>query len=131
MQELKKILEEIKRIKDGNRKEKLYAKYPPDSKNQELLNVYSQGYEDGTDNFYNAIAGIIRKRMNDNWIPVDKNNIPDYEILACNRYGEEMIGYIGKDESGFYCESDGVAMGYVTAWMEKPEPYRPERSNNV
>lgn len=29
MQELEKIMEEIKRIKDGNRKEKLNAKYPP------------------------------------------------------------------------------------------------------
>ncbi|MDM8237110.1 hypothetical protein [[Ruminococcus] torques] len=63
MQELEKILEELKRIKDGNRKEKLYAKYPPNSKDQEVLNAYSQGYEDGTDNFYNAAAGIIRKHM--------------------------------------------------------------------
>ena len=72
MQELEKILEELKRIKDGNRKEKLYAKYPPNSKDQEVLNAYSQGYEDGTDNFYNAAAQIIRKHMNDGWIPVEK-----------------------------------------------------------
>ena len=65
MQELEKILEELKRIKDGNRKEKLYAKYPPNSKDQEVLNAYSQGYEDGTDNFYNAATEIIRKHMND------------------------------------------------------------------
>lgn len=64
MQELEKILEKMKEIKDGNRKEKLYAKYPPNSKNQEILNVYSQGYEDGTDNFYNATLEIIRKHMN-------------------------------------------------------------------
>ena len=32
MQELEKILEEMREIKDGNRKEKLYAKYPPNSK---------------------------------------------------------------------------------------------------
>ena len=63
MQELEKILEELKRIKDGNRKEKLYAKYPPNSKDQEVLNAYSQGYEDGTDNLYNAADEIIRKHM--------------------------------------------------------------------
>lgn len=28
-EKLEKILEEMKEIKDGNRKEKLYAKYPP------------------------------------------------------------------------------------------------------
>ena len=72
MQELEKILEELKRIKDGNRKEKLYAKYPPNSKDQEVLNAYSQGYEDGTDNFYNVAVEIIRKHMNDGWIPVDE-----------------------------------------------------------
>lgn len=65
MQELEKIIEKMKEIKDGNRKEKLYAKYPPNSKDQEVLNAYSQGYEDGTDNFYNATAGIIRKHMNE------------------------------------------------------------------
>ena len=65
MQGLEKILEEMKEIKDGNRKEKLYEKYPPDSKEQEVLNAYAQGYEDGTDNFYNVMAEIIRKHMND------------------------------------------------------------------
>ena len=77
------------------------------------------------------LKGIIRKCMNDGWIPIDEDNIPDHEVLVCNRYAEELIGYIGKDESGFYCESDGEVVGYVTAWMEKPEPYKPERSNNA
>ena len=133
LKELEKILEEIKRIKDGNRKEKLYAKYPPDSKNQEVLNAYSQGYEDGTDNFYNAIAGIIRKHMNDGWIPIDEDNIPDHEVLACNEYGDELIGYVDVAGYGFFCEEgdSGICMYDVVAWMEKPEPYKPERSNNA
>ena len=63
MQELEKILEEMRQIKDGNRKENLYAKYPPNGKDQEVLNAYSQGYEDGTDNLYNAVVHIIRKYM--------------------------------------------------------------------
>lgn len=77
------------------------------------------------------LKGIIRKYMNDGWIPVDKDSLPDHEVLACNRYGEELIGYLGEDECGIYCESDGEVVGYVTAWMEKPEPYKPERNNNV
>ena len=73
MNVLEKILEEMNKIKDGNRKEKLYAKYPAKNKRQEILNIYSQGYEDGTDNFYNAIVPLVRagiplicSRRNDN-----------------------------------------------------------------
>lgn len=79
MNVLEKILEEMNKIKDGNRKEKLYAKYPAKNKRQEILNIYSQGYEDGTDNFYNAIiplvcAGIplICSRMSDNDELIDR-----------------------------------------------------------
>ena len=72
MRKLERILEQMKEIKDGNRKEKLYAKYPPNSKNQGILNAYSQGYEDGTDNFYNATVEIIRNYMNDGLISVEE-----------------------------------------------------------
>ena len=41
IQELEKILEEMKKIKDENRAEKLYAKYLPDSDEQKILNAYS------------------------------------------------------------------------------------------
>lgn len=84
MNVLEKILEEMKKIKDGNRKEKLYSKYPAKNKRQEILNIYSQGYEDGTDNFYNAMDSFIRSRMDDgkdtnvpsNWIPCSER-LPD------------------------------------------------------
>lgn len=76
---LEKILEEMNKIKDGNRKEKLYAKYPAKNKRQEILNIYSQGYEDGTDNFYNAITPLvctgiplICSRMSDNDELIDR-----------------------------------------------------------
>lgn len=55
----KKVLKKMLEIKNGNRKENLYAKYPPKDTNQEKLNCYSQGYEDGTDNFYNGLKGIL------------------------------------------------------------------------
>ena len=88
MQELEKILEEMRQIKDGNRKENLYAKYPPNGKDQEVLNAYSQGYEDGTDNFYNAVVYIIRNHMNDGWIPVEKKLPPNakYKGALCPMY---------------------------------------------
>lgn len=133
MQELEKTLEELKRIKDGNRKEKLYAKYPPNSKDQEVLNAYSQGYEDGTDNFYNAAAEIIRKYMNDGWIPVGER-LPEeagtYIVNALN--GERSIVTFAKWKNRYKRFDMTGARAYwrVIAWRPLPEPYRPERSMN-
>lgn len=126
MQELKKIIEKIKEIKDGNRKEKLYAKYPPNGRDQETLNAYSQGYEDGTDNFYNAIVDDIRKHMNDGWIPVEER-MPEDGAYLCTLKGElcgieePFTGMCGI-ENGIWDEPD-----CVIAWRPLPEPYRPER----
>lgn len=137
MQELEKILEELKRIKDGNRKEKLYAKYPPNSKDQEVLNAYSQGYEDGTDNFYNAAAEIIRKHMNDGWIPVEER-LPENNKLvlvwarSTARGADEWS--LGSCDKGFWAlGSYGGSLVFpsqleAVAWRPLPEPYRPERS---
>lgn len=76
------------------------------------------------------LKDIIRKHMNDGWIPVDKNNIPEAEILACDGYKNELIGYLRYNPDGeeFICESDECIMHQVTAWMPRPEPYKPERS---
>lgn len=135
MNELEKILEEIKRIKDGNRKEKLYAKYPPDSKNQEVLNAYSQGYEDGTDNFYNAIVGTIRKHMNDGWIPVEER-LPEesaYYLVTIEDYGMpySWIKWLASSDDYNIEKSEWRELDdgeKVIAWQPLPEPYRPERS---
>ena len=115
MQELEKILEEI----------------------DETIERYGENPyidEKVTDLCYGLIIAkdIIRKHMNDGWIPVDKNNVPDHEILACDRYENELIGYLSynADTEEFVCESDECIMYQVIAWMEKPEPYRPERSDN-
>lgn len=74
-------------------------------------------------------------KSNDGWIPVGKDNIPQKEVLACDRYGEMMIGYLtcvgGPDsefDSEFICESSESLMSDVLAWRPLPEPYRPERS---
>lgn len=56
----KKVLKRMEEIKRGNRKENLYADYKqPISEDQGKKNIYSQGYEDGTDNFYNGLRGIL------------------------------------------------------------------------
>lgn len=57
----KTLLKKMKEFKDSNRKEDLYAKYPAKTRKQEILNAYSTGYEDGTDNFYNGMKSFINK----------------------------------------------------------------------
>ena len=130
MQELEKILEEMRGIKDGNRKEKLYAKYPPNSKDQKVLNAYSQGYEDGTDNFYNAVVDIIRKYMNDGWIPVEER-LPEEDGFYIATIDGEIAGqeesFVGlaEFEDDFWVDDD-IDYKCIIAWRPLPEPYRPE-----
>lgn len=62
--------------------------------------------------------------INESWIPVDPENIPDTEVICCDEYGEELIGYLSNTAEGWVCESDECIMYYVVAWMPKPEAYR-------
>lgn len=153
MNVLEKILEEMKKIKDGNRKEKLYGKYPPQNKRQETLNAYSQGYEDGTDNFYNAIIPIIRSHMDEasdmhgkrlideqptvyeanDWIPVEERlpNEEEFKEAYCrNKYAAEFVVMIEgatRPTTLYYKNGswfDEERNYYsVVAWQPLPEPY--------
>lgn len=61
------------------------------------------------------------------WIPCSETvDIPDHEILACDKYGEEMFGYLAYEDDQWICASDGYEMVDPIAWREKPEPYREE-----
>lgn len=54
-----RLRNELIKLKKNNRKESLYANYQrPMSKEQEIRNAYSQGYEDGTDNIYNYLIRL-------------------------------------------------------------------------
>lgn len=113
MQELEKILEEIKEI--------------------------SVDFMDSKICYLDHIEIIIKKHMsgkdsnvptNDGWIPVERE-LPESKVLACDKYGEIAIGYItGSALKGYQCESDEYTMYHVIAWRPLPESYRPERSDN-
>ena len=78
------------------------------------------------------------------WIPCSETeDIPDHEVLACDKYGEMMFGYLSYEDEQWMCksygdvmyapgdeqwmcESDGDVMYDPIAWCEKPEPYREE-----
>ena len=133
MQELEKILEEI----------------------EQRVNYYK---EHATLEYVDICAGlreaegIIRKHMNDGWIPVEKYGLPKDEgvydltiIDGLEKYVSVRWQFLsGTHLSGAQHYVDGVhywADNYrgnpineflserVIAWRRKPEPYRPERSN--
>lgn len=86
-----------------------------------LKSVKLDGYGSG------LIADVcleLDTEKNDGWIPVDPNNLPDPEVLCCDRYGEQLIGYLSNTEEGFICESNECIMYDVVAWMDKPKPYK-------
>lgn len=59
------------------------------------------------------------------WIPCDKDNLPDKEVLCCDQCGEMILGYVSEDEesrTGFCAENDNVYMYNCVKWMEKPKP---------
>ena len=61
------------------------------------------------------------------WIPCSETvDIPDHEIMACDKYGEIMLGYLAYEDDQWICASDGCEMVDPIAWREKPEPYREE-----
>ena len=133
MQELEKILEEIDR-----------------EETNALLSEHTTGYKAGALNMTNTIRDIIRKHMNDGWIPVEER-LPDKEADKFIKEKLDGIGYLypclltyrspnterihvvrfyyDVDERWFVnageelCDKDRCI-----AWRPLPEPYRPERS---
>lgn len=117
MQELEKILEEIKDMLEDNK----------------VIELNS----DGTLNkcvidaklAWNGINGIICERMNNGWIPVDERlpKVGEY-VLGTNEYDEVMIyryGWNSRHSRKMFFHECGAA-AIITAWMPIPEPYRPK-----
>lgn len=77
---------------------------------------------------------IIRKHMNDDWIPVE-DRLPTEE--ECKKDNNNFLVQVDSGER-FSCEYDPEANGYdnpqwccnipVVSWRPLPEPYRQERS---
>lgn len=54
----KELMKRMKEVKDSNRAGMLYKKHLAESEEQVRKNCYSQGFEDGTDNFYHALESF-------------------------------------------------------------------------
>ena len=76
------------------------------------------------DDCLDMVQDIIRKHMNDGWIPVEER-LPDNNenVLVTTDMGLIASGYIAHGTWITDQEPD-----YPIAWRPLPEPYRPERS---
>lgn len=113
MQELGKILEEIEL-------EKKRASLSPDCSNEHAVTEII---------LLEKIEKIIRKHMNDGWIPVEErlpNGGIDVEVTV--RRGYRTIGYYNELFEEWYSTDESGLIDAI-AWKEPSEPYRPERSN--
>ena len=73
---------------------------------------------------------IIRKYMNDGWIPVEER-LPEAEqehVLACRRDGSIDTARYSPYSDRWYVGSMCSVSLDIIAWRPLPEPYRPERS---
>ena len=129
MQELEKTQEEIEQRKA--RAEKLIVK-PPHDKLDQVANDTAEAFIEA----YKECQDIIRKHMNDEWIPVeealpteppeyvdDEDDLEQYIVMIDGAEKATVLRYAG---DGMWWE-DGTYYP-VIAWRPLPEPYRPERS---
>lgn len=99
--------------------------------------LYIVGYNEEAKEMYQAADTIesLSAKMADmerpeedcggGWIPCDKDNLPDKEVLCCDQCGEMILGYVLEDktsDTGFCAENDNVYMYNCVKWMEKPKP---------
>ena len=124
MQELKKILEEIEQRKA--RAEKLIVK-PPHDKLDQVANDTAEAFIEA----YKECQDIIRKHMNDGWIPVEdaQPEVDGFYIATMDGEivdQEEPFTGLAEFENGKWID-DEDDYRCVIAWRPLPEPYRPER----
>ena len=108
MQELEKILEEIDREIEERRKD-------PEMRDVDIC--YG----------LNRAKDIIRRHMNDGWIPVEER-LPEkeYYTALCLTDKNYYCVAVYNGEYGFRTGDIDVE-GEIIAWMPLPEPYRPEK----
>ena len=124
MQELEKILEEIQAEIDRriDIQLKIMAGINDD--------VYRYGYGKSLEAYQQVklfVEDIIRKHMNDGWIPVEERLPEDDRMVLVTCQTKKGIRSVNKAYcDGAFWHGSGSMSG-VIAWRPLPDPYRPER----
>ena len=137
MQELEKILEEIEAEFERRigTQLKIMAGLSDD--------VYRYGYGKSLEAYQQGklfVEDIIRKHMNDGWIPVDER-LPEEKksvLVQWEKYDRHLnvtltyldVMWLDDADEKVFETINGVPNGKVIAWRPLPDPYRPERRDN-
>ena len=125
MQELEKILEEIKESSIIVATSKEHYIHPQDGRFVEEVVLLD------------CVEDIIRKHMNDGWIPVEER-LPEVDaknkttecVLVTDGIFIWMAYYVPDCWIFADCSNTSIKIDWsdIIAWRPLPEPYRPERS---
>ena len=136
MQKLEKILEEIEKLKEMYKESALSlidkGNLPCEYDKSDIESAKMQAISE-------AIT-IIRKHMNDGWIPVQER-LPEEKksvLVQWEKYDRHLnvtltyldVMWLDDAEEKVFETINGVPNGKVIAWRPLPKPYSPERSNN-
>ena len=123
MQELEKILEEMKESSITVATSKEHYIHPQDGRFVEEVVLLDD------------IEKIIHKHMNDGWIPVvrglpqlNEDELSEDVLISFSDSYSICIGFYDFNEKRWYVHGSGPCIGRVVAWRPLPEPYLPERS---
>lgn len=73
------------------------------------------------------IIKMLEQPTAQQWIPCSETvDIPEHEVICCDKYGEELIGWLSCEDGQWLCESETEMMYDPIAWREKPEPWKGE-----
>ena len=109
MQELEKILEEVDKATDEYGMVDYINDEPVISKKQ--------------------AKDIIRKHMNDGWIPVGEQ-VPEeegYKVIVCSKQGNIDTGIYSPYTKQWFIGNISALGQDIIAWRPIPEPYHPEK----
>lgn len=65
-------------------------------------------------------ANLIEALLDERWNRATETVLPGTEVLAVNRFGEMMVGWVSCNGDEYMCESDNEILTSVTHWMPKP-----------
>ena len=124
MQELEKILEEMKESSITVATSKEHYIHPQDGRFVEEVVLLDD------------VEKIIRKHMNDGWIPVEER-LPEEKVNPLSRdyYEYQVTAKFGNTKdvryyrygNGHWWNGPGIVDKYVIAWRGNPEPYSQEQ----
>ena len=121
MQELEKILEEIE-MKKKKCLDIVRVEIDPME-----ITIHREQYKG-----LRMAEDIIRKHMNDGWVPVEKA-LPEYgkKVLAYGKSGKIDIASLYSRDKHMWLVGSMCSVAFdIIAWRTLPEPYRLERRDN-